>query len=90
MVLYDITTPRRLRRVHRALKRRGAWTQLSCFLCRLGERDRAALEAELQGLIDPAEDKLLVVDLGVGEAAEARFQALAGEVGFARPRVRII
>lgn len=90
LVLYDITSPKRLRRVHRALKRRGAWTQLSCFLCRLSERARAELEAELRKLIDAAEDKLLIVDLGHGAAAEARFQALAGTLGFARPRVRII
>ncbi len=90
LVLYDITAPRRLRRVHKALKRRGAWTQLSCFLCRLGAQAKNELEAELRSLIDAAEDKLLIVDLGHGATAEARFQALTGSLGFARPRVRII
>lgn len=90
LVLYDIVSPKRLRRVHRALHRRGAWTQLSCFLCRLGDAARAELERELATLVDPAADKLLVVDLGQGENAEARIRALAGELAVARPRVRIV
>jgi CRISPR/Cas system-associated endoribonuclease Cas2 len=76
--------------VHRALQRRGAWTQLSCFLCRLSAPARAELERELRKLIDSAADRLLIVDLGQGESAEARFQALAGELGFSRPQARII
>ncbi len=90
LILYDITSPRRLRRVYRALLRRGAWTQLSCFLCRLDMQTQAEMESELRALIDVAVDKLLIIDLGPGTTAGARFNALAGTVDLDGPRVRII
>jgi CRISPR-associated endonuclease Cas2 len=76
LILYDISKPKRWRRVYRALSACGAWAQLSAFFCRLPPSRRDRLEAELRRAIDPETDRLLVVDLGDAERAPQRISAL--------------
>ncbi len=63
VVAYDIADPRRLARVHRALKRWGVPIQYSVFLCPLSAGKRKVLTAELESLIDPAEDDIRIYPL---------------------------
>jgi len=79
LVSYDISSPRRWRRVFKLLKRVGEHLQLSVFLCRLQPARMARLQARLAGLIDPAEDRLLVVELGAPAAAAARIRGTGTE-----------
>ena len=72
LVLYDISDPRRWRKVYARLKARGAWAQLSAFFCRLDPAQRDCLEAELRDAIDARCDRLLIVDLGDADRALAR------------------
>jgi len=76
LVLYDVSEPRRWRKVHARLKAVGAWAQLSAFFCRLERLDRDRLEAQLRETIDPRSDRLLIVDLGDAERARTRVTAL--------------
>lgn len=58
LIAYDITSPKRLARMHRYLSRIGAPIQYSIFFVTLDER---ALEQHLEAaarLIDPKEDDL--------------------------------
>jgi len=48
-IAYDVSSPKRWRRVYKAMRRRGAWQQRSAFVCRLTPGARADLEAELRG-----------------------------------------
>ena len=75
LVTYDISMPKRWRRVYKALCRAGEHTQLSVFLCRLRPERMARLEARIRRLIDPATDRLMVVDLGRPEAARQRLHS---------------
>ena len=56
LIAYDISHPRRLRRVARALERRAARCQYSVFLFRGTDDDLRALLDEIAALIRPAED----------------------------------
>lgn len=76
LVLYDISAPRRWRRVYRRLKAHGAWAQLSAFFCRLPPARMDRLRGELAGLIDPDQDRLLVCDLGEAARAADRLSAI--------------
>ena len=78
LVLYDVSQPRRWRRVYRLLTRHGAWTQLSAFFCRLTPARRDVLARDLAAALDPATDRLLIADLGDAERAAARLTALKG------------
>jgi CRISPR-associated protein Cas2 len=56
LVAYDIRTPRRLRRVHRALSKVGYALQYSVFAVDLDDRGRERLVARLRRLIDEKAD----------------------------------
>ena len=43
IVVYDISQPAALRRMHKYLKARGAWLQLSVFILRLDEAGSSGL-----------------------------------------------
>ncbi|MGO9203872.1 MAG: CRISPR-associated endonuclease Cas2 [Limisphaerales bacterium] len=64
LVSYDISNPKRLRRVARALEGFGARLQYSVFECPLDAMRLAKLKAELQGLLNHQEDQVLFVSLG--------------------------
>jgi CRISPR-associated protein Cas2 len=68
LVSYDIRCPKRWRRVFAHLKPRGVHQQLSVFLLRLDPVGMASLAADLDALIDPAADSVLI----------ARIDAVAG------------
>lgn len=69
LVSYDIADRRRWRRVFKLMKRTGEHLQLSVFLCRLRPARMLRLQARLDGLTDPSEDRLLVVEIGGTDAA---------------------
>ena len=76
IVTYDISDPKRLRRVFKKMTGAGDHLQLSVFRCDLTERQREGLSADLSGLIKPSEDQVLFIELGpsdghVGERISA-------------------
>ena len=79
LVSYDISNRRRWRKVFKLLKKLGEHLQLSVFLCRLPAARMTRVQARLASLIDPAEDRLLVVELGVPATAAARISGTGTE-----------
>lgn len=76
IVAYDIASPRRWRRVFRAMKGYGRWLQLSIFQCRLTGRRRAEMAAAMDALIHHGEDHVLILDLGPADKVEPRVESL--------------
>ena len=77
LVTYDITQPKRLRRVHRTLRAWGDAVQYSVFRCDLGEADYIRLKTLLSDIIHHTLDQVLFIDLGiVGGKREAQIKAL--------------
>ena len=76
IVVYDISAPRRWRRVFKLMQGYGEWVQLSVFQCRLGRRRHAELVARIDDLIDHAEDHVVLVDVGVADGIEPRVVSL--------------
>ena len=76
IVVYDISDPKRLRRVFKLMKGYGEWVQLSVFQCRLSRRRQADLVARLDAMIDHAVDHVVLVDIGVADGVEPRFVSL--------------
>jgi CRISPR-associated protein Cas2 len=76
LIAYDIASPKRWRRAQKVLRRLCQREQLSVFVCR-GTADRIArLEKALRLLLDPEDDRLLVLDLGPAESAGAKLKAI--------------
>ena len=76
LVTYDISNPRRLRRVFKAMKGFGQHVQLSVFLCELTDIERLDMIALLRSTILQVEDQILLIDLGPTHGRSAHIQAL--------------
>ncbi|MBX5473330.1 MAG: CRISPR-associated endonuclease Cas2 [Acetobacteraceae bacterium] len=70
IVTYDISDPKRWRRVFKMMQGYGEWLQLSVFQCRLTRRRRAELETELRRLVKNGEDHVLLIDVGPADKIE--------------------
>ncbi|MER7077263.1 CRISPR-associated protein, Cas2 family [Saccharopolyspora kobensis] len=64
LVAYDIRSPHRLRLVAKRMEDFGDRAQYSVFLCDLTRADVADMTYTLDQIIDPTEDRILIVDLG--------------------------
>ncbi len=76
IVAYDITDPKRWRRVFRLMKGYGEWLQLSVFQCRLSRTRHAELIALLDGIIHHTRDHIVLMDLGPAENVKPRVVSL--------------
>lgn len=72
LVTYDISNPRRLRRVHKTMRGFGDPVQLSVFRCELDDRERAEMIAALDLLVHHRDDQVLIVPLGPPDGTNAR------------------
>lgn len=67
IVSYDISDPKRLRKVFKLMKGYGEHLQLSVFRCELTHRALVELRARLGGIIHHEHDQVLFVDVGPEE-----------------------
>lgn len=72
IVTYDITDPRRWRKVFTLMNGYGEWIQLSVFQCRLSLAQQAELVSTLHRLVNQREDHVLIVDLGPADQVRPR------------------
>jgi CRISPR-associated protein Cas2 len=63
IVAYDISDPKRLRRVAQCCEDFGYRKQFSVFLCRLSATDFVRLRSRLYDIIDPGDDQVLFIPL---------------------------
>lgn len=64
IVCYDVSDPKRLREVFRAMKGFGQPLQYSVFQCDLTLQARVQLMASLGELINHEQDRVIILDLG--------------------------
>ena len=76
LVAYDISSPKRWRRVQKAIRRLCHREQLSVFACRGTAARIARLETELRRILHPQEDRLMVLDLGPAESAGEKLKSI--------------
>ncbi len=82
IVTYDISDPRRLRRVYRTMRGFGEHLQLSVFCCDLTATDRVRMVAALEAILQHDEDQVVLVDLGLTSAGPIKaMQALGRPLG---------
>lgn len=64
LLSYDIADKKRLRAMHKLAKAFGRPLQFSVFACLLRREDRVRLAARVEALINRAEDRVLIIDMG--------------------------
>jgi CRISPR-associated protein Cas2 len=76
VVAYDISQPKRWRKVFRTMHGYGRWLQLSVFHCRLDGGRRAEMAMALEQLIDAETDHVIILDLGPAEEVDLAVESL--------------
>ncbi|GMV44243.1 MAG: hypothetical protein AMXMBFR64_59590 [Myxococcales bacterium] len=77
LVCYDVSDPKRLRKVFQICRRFGDHLQYSVFRAELSPRSRAELIKALDEAIDHRQDQVLLVDIGpAGPSAASSFAAV--------------
>ncbi len=80
IVTYDISNPKRLRKVFKAMKGFGQHLQLSVFRCDLTDAERFQMVGELQALIHHDEDQILLIELGPSDGRGHRVDSIGRPV----------
>ena len=63
LAAYDVSDAKRLRRALRAVKEHATGGQKSVYECYLSDAERDELLCELEGILDPQEDRFLLIRL---------------------------
>lgn len=79
LVCYDVADPKRLRKVYQLMKGFGDPLQYSVFRCELSPQKLQALREKLWELLNFAEDRVMIADLGPSEARGANCLELWGQ-----------
>ena len=90
LVSYDISNPKRLRRVARTLEGFGVRLQYSVFECPLDDMKLAVLKAALHPILKHDEDQVLFVSLGPSSEDASLVIDATGLPYTVRTRVTII
>ncbi len=64
LVSYDISNPKRLRKMYKLMRGYGEHIQLSVFICQLTEKDKIILTEKIADIIHKREDQVILVNLG--------------------------
>jgi CRISPR-associated protein Cas2 len=76
VVAYDISDPKRWRKIFKLMNGYGRWLQLSIFHCRLAGGRRAEMAMALEQLIDATRDHVIILDLGPAEDVELAVESI--------------
>ena len=90
IVTYDVSDPKRLRRVYKIMRGYGRHLQLSVFQCELDDRERVELGVKLRDEIKHDEDQVLFVDIGPADGRGATSIEALGRAYEAQERRAII
>ncbi|MEY4580825.1 MAG: hypothetical protein RL701_5528 [Pseudomonadota bacterium] len=89
VVSYDISNPKRLRRVYKTMLGYGEHLQLSVFRCELDKSELVELRAKLSKAIHHDEDQILFIDIGPVEGRGAGSINSLGRA-YAPPERRVV
>jgi CRISPR-associated protein Cas2 len=90
IVTYDISSPKRWRRVFKTMNGYGEWIQLSVFQCRLSRRRRAELETKLREMVKQGEDHVLLIEVGPAESIALAIESIGKRFSKIEKRATVI
>jgi len=91
IIAYDISDPKRLRRVHRTMRGYGDPLQYSVFRCILSPSERILLHEALTPIINHREDQVLFIKLGPADGhVPSRIETLGRALSSEPERIVVI
>ena len=76
VISYDVTDPKRWRRLFKTMHGFGDWLQYSVFQARLGRIRRIQMEAAINEIVHHEKDHVLILDLGPAENVKPRVSSI--------------
>lgn len=76
IVSYDVSDPKRWRRVYKTMRGYGEWVQLSVFQCRMSRTRLLQLEEAIGDIVNRQEDHVLMLDLVPADAVKLRVSSI--------------
>ncbi len=67
LVFYDISDPKRWRKIFKTMNGYGEWWQYSVFFCVLKDIDRVRMQTQLEEAMNLRDDHCVIIDLGPNE-----------------------
>ena len=90
IVSYDISDPKRLRRVYRKMRGFGDPLQYSVFRCQLSPVERILLIEALTPLLNHREDQVMLIDIGPADGRALNvIQTLGRSLPFEPDRIAV-
>jgi CRISPR-associated protein Cas2 len=90
VVSYDVSDPKRLRKVFKTMRGYGEPLQLSVFRCDMSAQELVELRRDLGRVIDHRQDQVLFIHLGPEEGRGSRAIASMGRTYEAPQRVAVV
>lgn len=91
LVCYDISDPRRLRKIYRLMRGFGEHWQYSVFRCELSEARKVQLLSRVDEIINHQEDQVLVAPLGpAGGKNEGRIEVVGRRLNHSEHKAKVI
>lgn len=90
-VCYDVSDPHRLACTHKKMLGYGDPVQYSVFSCELSKKEIIYMRADLEGILNMAEDRVLIIDTGeVGSNRSAASVTALGSQMRAKREVAVV
>ena len=90
VVSYDVSDPKRLRKVYKTMLGYGDHMQLSVFRCELNAREMVELRAKLRDVVHHSEDQVMFVHVGLSEGKGATAFSTMGRPHVAPEREAVV
>lgn len=75
-VCYDVTDPQRLTHTYKKMNGYGDPVQYSVFVCDLNDKEIIIMQEDLEEILNLAEDRLLVINMGPAEKSSDRITTM--------------
>ena len=90
LVCYDVSDPQRLIQTYKKMNGYGEPVQYSVFVCDLNDKELVILREDLEGLLNLAEDRVLIVDVGPVDTSSGRISTIGASLNVKREAAIVI
>ena len=85
-----MSDPQRLVQTYKKMNGYGEPVQYSVFICDLNDKELVIMREDLEGLLNLAEDRVLIVDVGPADTSNSRISTIGASLNVKREAAIVI
>ncbi len=90
LVCYDVADQKRLAQTYKKMNGYGDPVQYSVFACDLSDKEVVIMREDLEGLLNLAEDRILIVNVGPADRSGGRISTIGAAFDMQREAAIVI